>query len=264
MSEQKVTAEQVLLEITQWHLKDVKAKGRQAAETEIQRRFHESFGYPIVAVPTDQLPRAIDQLAWIIASRRQVEGATSIDHVEELIEAIVTAASAGLRKTSSSDVTALMTAIRAGRNGQSSGSDVGSSDEQEAWRIVSLVNELLHGPGEVTEGSAMTDQEAYAYAQDRLAGGRYCIVRGWIMIYLDFSPQQREMLAVSNLQPCVLYAHHVVYDSENRWEEGDCVRTSLLHRFTNGFHFNTHNTTYLLLGNGLHKSTPASTLVHMI
>lgn len=264
MSEGKITAEQVLLEITQWHLKGVKAKGRQAAETEIQRRFHESFGYPIVEVPADQLPRAIDQLAWIIASREQVEGETSVDRAEQLIEAIVTAAGSGLRKTSSSDVTALMTAIRAGRNGQSPNSTPDGSSEQEAWRIVSLVSELLHGPGEVIEGSHMTDKEAYAYAQDRLAGGRFCIVRGWIMINLDFSQQQREMLAVSNLQPCVLYAHHVVYDSESRWEEGECVRTSLLHRFTNGFHFNTHNTTYLLLGNGLQKSTPASTLVHMI
>lgn len=264
MSEQKVTAEQVLLEITQWHLKGVKAKGRQAVETEIQRRFHQSFGYPIVEVPTDQLPRAIDQLAWIIASRDQAEGATSVDRAEQLIEAIVTAAGSGLRKTSSSDVTALMTAIQAGRSGQSSGSSAGNSDEQEAWRIVSLVSELLHGPGEVTEGSHMTDKEAYAYALDRLAGGRFCIVRGWIMIDLDFSQQQREMLAVSNLQPSVLYAHHVVYDSENRWEEGDCVRTSLLHRFTNGFHFDTHNTTYLLLGNGLRKRTHASTLAHMI
>ncbi|MNE93580.1 hypothetical protein D3C80_1914470 [compost metagenome] len=65
-------------------------------------------------------------------------------------------------------------------------------------------------------------------------------------------------------QPALIYAHQVVFDSERRWDVGDFVRTSLLHQFSEGFHFRTLNSVYLLLGPGTRKPASADTISCLI
>ena len=75
---------------------------------------------------------------------------------------------------------------------------------------------------------------------------------------------QRQALDITQRHPALIYAHQVVFDSERRWDVGDFVRTSLLHQFSDGFHFKTLNSAYLLLGPGSRKPASADTIACLI
>lgn len=122
------------------------------------------------------------------------------------------------------------------------------------------LSDLLYGPGEPMRGSDLSNEDAMTYARATFPEGRYCLVRNWRWTELDVSDQQRAELARTGRQPVILYADCVVFDSERRWDTGDFVRTSLLRRLNEGFHFTTLNTTYLLLGPGQRKRTSAETV----
>ena len=50
-----------------------------------------------------------------------------------------------------------------------------------------------------------------------------------------------------------------------QWVQGGrLLRTSLLHQFSDGFHFKTLNSTYLLLGPGSRKPASADTIACLI
>lgn len=75
-------------------------------------------------------------------------------------------------------------------------------------------------------------------------------MRDWLWLDIETTDAQRHALEKTQRQPALIYAHTVVFDSERRWDVGDFVRTSLLHQFSDGFHFKTLNSAYLLLGPG--------------
>lgn len=121
------------------------------------------------------------------------------------------------------------------------------------------VTDMLYGDGEPMSGSAMTDEQALAHMQSRRLGA-FCLVRDWIWLDLDVTDEQRTVLEKTGRQPVMLYAHFVVYDSAGRWDAGDFVRTSPLHRFDEGFLFKTSNTAYALLGDGVRKRVALETV----
>tara|TARA_B100001059_G_scaffold203858_1_gene212786 strand:- start:612 stop:1019 length:408 start_codon:yes stop_codon:yes gene_type:complete len=126
--------------------------------------------------------------------------------------------------------------------------------------LVERISALLHGPGEPMVGSTMTNNEALEYAHATSSGAPFCLVRDWIWIDLDGPESQHDYLAQLQLQPVILFAHTVVYDSSRRWDVGDFVRTTPLHAFTDGFVFRTLNTNYVLLGDGLRKLAHPETI----
>lgn len=102
------------------------------------------------------------------------------------------------------------------------------------------------------------------YVRDEFPYGYYCIVRRWVWIDLDVSDEQRAELEKTQRQPVILYAHHVVFDIQRRWDVGDVVRTTPMRTFKKrGFLFKTQNTTYLLLGNGERKRATAKTVAQI-
>lgn len=111
------------------------------------------------------------------------------------------------------------------------------------------VVDALYSTGKPMSGSDMSDDEALAYARQHFPHGNYCLVRNWRWFDLEVTESQRLLLAKTRRQPALIYAHTVIYDSERRWDVGDFVRTSLLHRYED-FQFKTLNTAYLLLGPG--------------
>ena len=119
--------------------------------------------------------------------------------------------------------------------------------------LIRKIEALLHGPGEPMSGSAMTNDEALEYGRATFNGTPFCLVRNWIWVDLDGPEEQRDYLATMQLQPAILFAHTVVYDSLRRWDVGDFVRPTALHAFTDEFVFRTLNTNYVLLGDGLRK-----------
>lgn len=114
------------------------------------------------------------------------------------------------------------------------------------------VMELI-GPtrdGEVLFGSGMTDDEALAYAQGEFPYGRFCLVRDWTWTEFEIGPSGTAQMRAIGIYPVMIFANHVVFDSQQRWVEGSFVRTSALVSFRESFIFETRNTTYLLLGMG--------------
>lgn len=113
--------------------------------------------------------------------------------------------------------------------------------------------EQIHGPGELMHGSDMSNEQAMQWARERFREGDYCIVRGWVWhdfsVFDDLSCE----LLQERLQPVIIRANYVVFDSAGRFEPGDWVHTSALREFNDGFIFQTRNTAYLLLGIGYRK-----------
>lgn len=118
---------------------------------------------------------------------------------------------------------------------------------------LSGVVDLLYGAGVPMTGFEMSNEEAVERVCKRFRFAEYCLVRDWIWVDLDVSDEQCLLLEKTGRQPSIIYAHTVIYDSARRWDVGDFVRTSPLHAFHDGFLFQTWNTVYVLLGDGLRK-----------
>lgn len=127
----------------------------------------------------------------------------------------------------------------------------------------SLAN-LFNEGGEVMAGSPMTDEQALGYMRELRSYSEFCLVRDWIWIDLNVTPAQLVELENTRRQPAVIFAHSVIYDSARRWDVGDLVRTSPLHEFRDGFLFQTLNSVYVLLGDGLRKRAAVDTVGRIV
>ncbi|MDI3605553.1 hypothetical protein QK363_03765 [Pseudomonas aeruginosa] len=122
------------------------------------------------------------------------------------------------------------------------------------------ITDLLYSDGKPMPGSRFSQDEAVRIVRERHPYAEYCIVSKWRWIDLDATQEQRDELAKTNRQPVVIYAHNVIYDSQRRWDVGDFVRTSYLHKFEEGFIFQTLNTIYILMGDGIRTRATLDTL----
>lgn len=122
------------------------------------------------------------------------------------------------------------------------------------------VAELLSSTGVLMPGAQVSQDEAVRIVRERYPFAEYCIVSQWIWIDIDASTIELDTLTRTQRQPAVLYAHNVIYDSQRRWDVGDFVRTSLLHRFEDGFIFKTLNSVYILMGDGVRKRATPETV----
>lgn len=113
--------------------------------------------------------------------------------------------------------------------------------------------DLLCSDGIPIPGAQVSQNEAVRIVRERYPYAEYCIVKDWRWIDLDVTPAQSEELTRTNRKPAVIYADTVIYDSSRRWDVGDFVRTSFLHKFEDGFIFKTLNSIYILIGNGVRK-----------
>jgi len=122
------------------------------------------------------------------------------------------------------------------------------------------VAELLVGPGSPMPGAQVSQDEAVRIVRERYPYSEYCLVSNWRWIDLDVTPEQRSELTRTNRHPVVIYAYTVIYDSQRRWDVGDFVRTSYLHKFEDGFIFQTLNSIYILIGDGIRSRASLETL----
>ena len=83
-------------------------------------------------------------------------------------------------------------------------------------------------------------------------------------IDINVTPAQLAELEKTHRQPVIIFSHRVIYDSMRRWDVGDLVRTSLLHEFRDGFLFQTLNTDYVLLGQGMRKRAALETVGRIV
>ncbi|HIQ54040.1 MAG TPA: hypothetical protein EYH51_12380 [Pseudomonas pachastrellae] len=109
-------------------------------------------------------------------------------------------------------------------------------------------------------GVQVSQDEALRLVRERYPYCEYCLVADWRWIDLDVTKAQLAELTRTNRKPAVIYAASVIYDSQRRWDVGDFVRTSYLYKFEEGFIFQTLNTIYILIGDGVRKKASLETL----
>lgn len=115
------------------------------------------------------------------------------------------------------------------------------------------VTDLIFSAGIPMPGAQVSQDEALRIVRERYPYHEYCLVADWRWIDLDVTQAQLAELARTNRKPVIIYADSVIYDSQRRWDIGDFVRTSYLHKFEEGFIFQTLNTIYILIGDGIRK-----------
>ncbi|MNZ95032.1 hypothetical protein D3C78_1141590 [compost metagenome] len=123
------------------------------------------------------------------------------------------------------------------------------------------ITDFLYGPGAPMAGSAMSDDEALAKVAQHFPGRPFCLVRQWIWADLQLTEAERAVIARSGLQPVMMLAHAVVFDSRGRCPPGGWVRSSLLKSYSDGCFFETGNTIYVLLGMGCKKTARPSVVL---
>lgn len=122
------------------------------------------------------------------------------------------------------------------------------------------ITDLLYGDSIPMPGAKVSQDEAVRIVRELHPYSEYCLVSNWRWLDLDVTQEQREELVRTNRQPVVIYAHTVIYDSQRKWDVGDFVRTSYLHKFEDDFIFQTLNTIYILIGDGIRTKTSLETL----
>ena len=122
------------------------------------------------------------------------------------------------------------------------------------------ITDLLYGDGIPMSGCKVGQDEAVRIVRERHPYAEYCLVSDWRWLDLDVTQEQRDELVRTNRQPVVIYAHTVIYDSQRKWDVGDFVRTSYLHKFEDDFIFQTLNAIYILIGDGIRTKTSLETL----
>ncbi|MEW9046721.1 MAG: hypothetical protein AB2387_06540 [Stutzerimonas stutzeri] len=122
------------------------------------------------------------------------------------------------------------------------------------------LTDLLFSTGMPMPGSMVDQAEAVRIVRERYPYSEYCIISSWLWVDLDVTPEQLAALTKTQRQPVVVYAHNVIFDSSRRWDVGDFVRTSPLHAFHEGFIFQTLNSIYILLGDGVRKRATLETV----
>lgn len=108
---------------------------------------------------------------------------------------------------------------------------------------------LLSG-GENINGCQLSIPDAVALANLHFPSSPYCLVADWAVLDINVTTRQRKALADRGLNPALVYALTVIYDSKGRFPPGDWVRTTLALSFSHACLFETKNTVYVLMGSG--------------
>lgn len=114
---------------------------------------------------------------------------------------------------------------------------------------------LLTGPVEQIPALCPDEDEGLRRVMRAYRGEPYCLVSKWVIVELDAEQVLIDALRLEGLQPCVLFARRVIYDSRKRYSRENYVRTSPLKLLDRCF-FITQNTTYVLIGKGERRRCP--------
>ena len=79
-------------------------------------------------------------------------------------------------------------------------------------------------------------------------------VKDWKWWDFEVSLDARDRYEAAGVQPAILFADYLIWDSRGRWSEGWNVRTTALVAFEENCLFITRNTVYILVGSG-HRKT---------
>jgi len=130
---------------------------------------------------------------------------------------------------------------------------------------VQQVADLLYTKGDVCDFGV---DELYLPQMIERASERYptkgiSAVKQWMWWDYNISDDDKKRFTDSGVQPAIIFANYLIWDSRGRWPEGWNVKTTLLVSFEDNCFFVTRNTVYILVGKG-HRKTVDPQLVHNI
>lgn len=123
--------------------------------------------------------------------------------------------------------------------------------------------QLVDGHGEPVNGCDLPPDDAQAMAHTRFPNLSTCLVRDWTILDLETTSDEMEALRDRGLEPVMVYALNVVFDSRGRFNAGDWVRSSFQLSFEDNGFFLTKNTLYVLLGKGARQRITVSDLTSL-
>lgn len=121
-------------------------------------------------------------------------------------------------------------------------------------------SELLEGSSLVLEGSTSSAIEAVELVTRRFPHKPYCLVEQWTIFRADLTPDELKKVHAANHLPLFMFAHKVVEDSQQRFQQGDWVRSSMCVSLNEGVIFETKNSVYVLMGPGHEQTASLKTI----
>lgn len=121
-----------------------------------------------------------------------------------------------------------------------------------------LVANLLFEGGTPVEGDGQSDKYIVATAWATNQGRPFYVVRDWLLLNIMVPSDLEDELKAKGLQPTVVFAKTVVYDSRAEGSRTGAIRSSF-QRVLDGYAFESMNTSFILAGPGIRKyvSLPA-------
>ena len=121
-----------------------------------------------------------------------------------------------------------------------------------------LLANLLSEGGIPLEGDGQSDENIVQTAWTANEGRPFYVVRDWLLLDIMVPSEVEKGLESNGLQPTVVFASTVVYDSRAEGSRAGAIRSSF-QRVLDGYVFESMNTTFFLAGPGMRKfvSLPA-------
>ncbi|BBH46732.1 DUF6957 family protein [Pseudomonas sp. KU43P] len=121
-----------------------------------------------------------------------------------------------------------------------------------------LVADFLYGYSFPLEGDGQPDDVIVDTAWTNNKGRPFYVVRDWLLLDIMVPSDVEDDLNAMGLQPTVVFANTVVYDSRVRGSRVGAIRSSF-QRILDGCTFESMHTSYILAGPGTrkHVSLPA-------
>lgn len=126
--------------------------------------------------------------------------------------------------------------------------------------IIQDAAELFDSPGVTLRGSLESKDVLVREVCVRFPHKPFCLVEQWTILRADLTPEEIAKVHAANHLPLFLFAHKVVEDSQQRFQPGDWVRSSMCVTFDEGFMFETKNTVYVLMGPGHEQIASLNTI----
>ncbi|MBB3272773.1 hypothetical protein FHW75_003969 [Pseudomonas sp. OG7] len=120
-----------------------------------------------------------------------------------------------------------------------------------------LLEDVFYGAARMLMGSGLADEPLLAAAREEFAGQQYCVVREWLILDVMASEGDQKLISARDLQPVLLYAQRVMFDTRGV-RQGGVLLTGFLRQYEDCF-FEAEEMVYVLGGRGARKhiSMPA-------
>lgn len=133
------------------------------------------------------------------------------------------------------------------------------SESNKVGRVeAALVADFLSGYSLPLEGDGLPDDVIVDTAWTNNQGRPFYVVRDWLLLDIMVPSDVEDDLNAMGLQPTVVFANTVVYDSRVRGSRVGAIRSSF-QSILDGCTFESMHTSYILAGPGTrkHVSLPA-------